>query len=289
MVESVDKRPQFGNRFLVNEADVFQHNAWDNVQWDAEQEAEAKRIVALTSEPKLKSDEFLARENWDRFYTCHQNRFFKDRHWLFTEFPELNFTNLQEKKTVFEIGCGVGNTIIPILKYTTCDIFIYGCDFSEEALTVLRKTSDFDSERCNVFVLDASKEQWEVPFGENSIDIIVLIFVLSAIQPKHYSHIAKQMYRYLKPGGLVLFRDYGRYDLAQLRFKAGKCLEDNFYCRGDGTHVYFFTEEEVKELFEKAGFIKGELHTDRRLQVNRDRLLKMYRVWIQAKYKKPLT
>ncbi|CAH2048628.1 unnamed protein product, partial [Iphiclides podalirius] len=256
-MDSTEKRPQFGNRILENVDEVFKHNAWDNVQWDPEQEKVAQEKVKLNSEvmftkENLKDLEENADKHWDAFYDIHQNRFFKDRHWLFTEFPELAPDNTSapervypnndtktcsvtkttcsenSKRYIFEIGCGVGNTIFPILQYSQDPkLFIYGCDFSSTAVDIMQQNELYDKQRCNVFVLDATVEDWQVPFKENTIDIIVLIFVLSAIDPTKMPIVIKNIYKYLKPGGLVVFRDYGKYDLAQLRFKKGSGYKES--------------------------------------------------------------
>ena len=227
-----------------------------------------------------------ADENWDKFYKIHSNRFFKDRNWLFTEFPELNSTERGFK--ILEVGCGVGNTVFPVLETNSHpDTRVFACDFSPTAVELVKEHPQYSQDRCSAFVCDITKE-WHPPFEPASLDAITMLFVLSAIDPyKGMDQAVQNSFKYLKPGGCVYFRDYGRYDLAQLRIKPGKCLSDNFYALGDGTLRYFFTEKELVDVFTRNGFELIQTKVDRRLQVNRGKKLKMYRVWMQAKFKKP--
>lgn len=287
---------QYGNRQLEDEANVFEHNAWDNVKWTEEMEQQASEVVARQHERAVSAEKAArivdsAAGHWDAFYRQHANRFFKDRHWLRIEFPELFPAEpLAKPFRVLEVGCGAGNTVFPLLEAVADPNYhVVACDFAASAVEVVRANPLYAGKRCTAFVWDAAKEDQPLDLiPDGSIDVAVLIFVLSAMHPGDFDAALARLYRALAPGGVLLFRDYGQYDLAQLRFKDGHCLGGGFYARGDGTCVYFFSQADVERLAATAGFTVEQSAADRRLIVNRGKKLQMQRVWIQAKLRKPL-
>ena len=67
------------------------------------------------------------------------------------------------------------------------------------------------------------------------IDLATLVFVLSTLHPDKMTDAVRNVCSTLKPGGTLLFRDYARWDMTQLRFGPGRKISNNFYARHDGT------------------------------------------------------
>jgi tRNAThr (cytosine32-N3)-methyltransferase len=216
---------------------------------------------------------------------------------------------------------------------------IHACDFSKKAVELIRANEAYDERYIQADVWDVASpsdsENGGLPPGlqENSVDVVLMIFIFSALSPDQWDTAVRNIWRVLKPGGQVLFRDYGRGDLAQVRFKKGRYLEENFYVRGDGTRVYFFEQEELQRIWcgemtitntdtntdtasppsqfqtqteteaeadtststptststsdaPRPTFEVAHIGVDRRMLVNRQRRLKMYRCWMQAVFRK---
>lgn len=352
----------FGSRYLEEGDNIFEFNAWDHVTVDDNYLAfSEEQYSKQRAEPV--SDFDRARYNaqpekwWNQFYKNNKTNFFKNRKWLAQEFPILEQLGAENgpEAMVLEVGAGAGNSAFPILERSKNPrLKIHACDFSKKAVDLIRAHDLYDTDRIQADVWDVSaspdSENAGLPPGltENSVDVVLMIFIFSALAPKQWDQAVRNIWRVLKPGGQVLFRDYGRGDLAQVRFKKGRYMEENFYVRGDGTRVYFFEQQELENIWAGGGARKIEhvqignaantkivgqevkdeiqekmqglgLHdpqvlgtegqadeicnvndldaprpafqvahigVDRRMLVNRQRRLKMYRCWMQAVFRK---
>lgn len=229
-----------------------------------------------------------AAKNWDLFYKRNTTNFFKDRHYLDKEFPEISEAPNDGRvfRILMEFGCGVGNSFFPLLeKYQ--HLFVFACDFSKRAIELVQSNPEYHAERCNAFVCDLTSDQSLPVETLGKVDIATMIFVLSAISPEKMLQTLVKVNSALRPGGVLVIRDYGRYDMAQLRFKPGNMISDSFYVRGDGTRAYYFTIEEISKLLKEAGFSVDNAEYHRKTIINRKQEKEMRRVWIQVKCHRP--
>ncbi|KAB2024623.1 hypothetical protein ES319_D06G099000v1 [Gossypium barbadense] len=197
-----------------------------------------------------------AKKYWDQFYRRHQDKFFKDRHYLDKEWDQ--YFSGSGRKVILEVGCGAGNAVFPLIA-TYPDVFVYACDFSQRAVNLVKAHKEFNETR---------------------------IFVLSALSPEKMPLVLQNIKKVLKPNGYVLFRDYAVGDLAQERFSTkDQQISENFYVRGDGSRAFYFSNEFLTSLFKEQGLDAEELGLCCKQVENRARELVMNRRWVQAVFR----
>lgn len=225
---------------------------WADVKWTQEHEEEAIERLKLQESnfhtaSNAKHYKEKAGKYWNDFYKNNKDHFYKDRHYIHVVFPELNLDHYNEvlvKKGIkhpllLEVGCGVGNSIFPLLDV---NINLHGLaiDFAKSGVNLMNE---------NKFTFDKTKEvelneQFEqglikredysetlvknfyssrlrgdycniidepIPLRENEqCDFILCMFVLSAISIESQANVFKKLFNACKPGGYLFIRDYAK-------------------------------------------------------------------------------
>jgi methyltransferase-like protein 6 len=232
---------------------------------------------------------------WEHFYRANGDRFFRDRHWIIREFPELvahpSSPAAAAADLVLDVGCGVGNTLFPVDAATGGIYRWIAFDLSATAVEILQEHPAFDPRRHAAFVHDFVAQPCPpalVPRG--GCRFAVLFFVLSAVAPHLHQQALRHLWEALAEDGLLLFRDYERSDTALARFAdSGRSqLGAHFFVRQDGTQAYFFQAAELAAVATAAGFVVERLDcVARDLENKKEELhMKDARRFLQAVFRK---
>ena len=104
-----------------------------------------------------------------------------------------------------EIGCGAGNTMFPMLiESKNPKLFVYACDFSSTAVNVVKGNRAYDETRGKAFVWDLASDDIPPEVEPESMDVLVLIFVLSALHPDKWEQAMNNLYKVRQLGILQM-------------------------------------------------------------------------------------
>lgn len=234
-------------------------------------------------------------DEWESFHHAHATgRFFKEKRYLTMAFPRLKEAYVSEHcgkplHTIGEIGCGCGSALIPVLRDNPHAIAV-ACDVSSTAIDVFESvcsSAGIERDRIRLFV-HSSGSPSQSPFEASSLDTMMIIFTLSAFHPDEMQRVLKEAWVSLKGDGVVLFRDYGLYDMAQLRFHGSQLVDESnlVYRRADGTLSNFFSVEFLKEQFSLAGFKTIECRYVTTYVRNKKKQITLKRVYVHGVFQK---
>lgn len=277
-------------------------------------------------------------QQWDRYYTHNTVNGYKDRHYLLREFAELHnalealrHPNRQGGGVVMavsvaEIGCGVGNAIIPILEeyadVSTGEFVAYGFDISKVAVDLLRQKilqapTTLGGGRLTAIPHDLAEHDLALGGEEcllpGPVRFGTIVFVLCSVPVPKQQAFVDRVADIIAPGGYVFVRDYCVGDMAESRFAEGgrfapssataECapedasssseagtsssLTSSTYLRSNGTLSHFFTVESLTKLFIRTRKFRVVQAVEvDRVTENRRAGAVMHRKFVQARFER---
>ena len=184
------------------------HNTWDDVQLGQLEMDRAEATIAAQAHSPVSRPRDAAL-SWDAHYSSNL-RNYHDRHYLHNDFPQLLACGPTEELAILETGCGVGNSLLPLLVANP-HARIVGCDISPRAVALVTERLEREGHgRGRAVVWDLARPPPaslpKLPFAH----VALAVFTLSALPPSELPRAFGHLYQCLLPGGWLLLRDYGR-------------------------------------------------------------------------------
>lgn len=164
----------------------------------------------------------------------------------FKQIPSKNVENFLKSKKgkILDLGSGSGRNIIK-LKDKISEFYLV--DFSKEMLRLAEKKAEIQNIKIKTFVSDLTK----IPFENNFFDSAICISAIHCIPKKQHKKAVKELYRVLKSKSEAYI---GVWNIKSKRFK-NSSKEKYIGWRDKGKRYYYlFDEQEIHNLFKKAGF-----------------------------------
>jgi SAM-dependent methyltransferase len=295
---------------------LFHENDFDYDKFAKEAEVKASLPVLDDKEASQIIDDAAGSQGWEAFYQRETDPY-KPRRYLSAEFPELlqgptpaflrlprYFQGIPAVRAVtgctspllFDVGCGYGSALVPLLLENPC-LRAVACDLSATAVAKMREHPECQPPRVRSRDWDITHglppelrkdEEEDGRAGSEKADLALLVFTLSAVDPKLHVRVLSDLRKSLKPGGTICFRDRARYDLTEIRSKTR--LAEGTYARDDGTLAHYFSTKEVETLAKKAGLevVGGSARYCTVRMANRRKGTAMSRCYVHAKLRNPL-
>lgn len=160
-----------------------------------------------------------------------------------------NYAKLFKKnkyKKILDLGCGTGRNTIYLAKQ---GFLVYALDASKTGVAITKKKAqELQLTNIKYKVADMRK----TPYPDNYFDAVVCIFVLSHGLLKDNKDAVNEIYRILKPEGMLVTEFMSVKDKTRGK---GKKIEKNTYLGGmeDDPHMmhHYFTKKEINKILSK--------------------------------------